>query len=154
VTLEASPAAAGASTGTTEASGSIGSNGAEFGYIGRALLTCTNDGPSPAANVSCALVNPPPGTTVACTPPTPAAQLGVGQSIVCQVSFPWSGLVILTGSASSPTSDPFPNDNLATIAITAPAEFSDIPTLSQAGLALLALALSYFALKRLRTVAS
>jgi ELWxxDGT repeat protein len=151
VTLEAVPAAAGAATGTTEAPGSIRSNGSEFGFIGRAVLTCTNDGPSPAANVSCALVNPPPGTTIDCTPPTPAAQLGVGQSIVCQVSFPWSGPVVLTGSASSTTSDPFPSDNLATLTLAAPAEFEEIPTLSQVGLALMALALVVAAVGYLST---
>jgi ELWxxDGT repeat protein len=150
VTLEAVPAAAGTSMRGTEASGTTGSGGAEFGYIARAVLTCTNDGPSPATNVACSLVSPPPGTAVDCVPPVPAAQLGVGQSIVCQVSFPWNGPVMLTGVASSTTSDPFPNDNLATVTISAPAEFDEIPTLSRVGLALLALGLAMLARRRLR----
>jgi large repetitive protein len=86
------------------------------GSVVSGQVTCTNNGPSQAANASCVPGGLPPGATVSCTPSSPTAVLGVGASITCNLSYtaPASGgTVTITGSAGSATADPQAGNNSA-----------------------------------------
>ena len=78
-------------------------------------FACTNNGPSPAANATCAATGLPPGTLVNCTPTPPVASLPMGSSIQCTIDFtaPGSGPVNGTATAGSDTPDPVPANNVA-----------------------------------------
>jgi large repetitive protein len=80
-------------------------------------VTCTNNGPSPADNASCNVGGVPAGATVSCLPNPAPSPLGVGQSIVCSVSYTAlaGGAVSVTGRAGSTTADPNPANNTATV---------------------------------------
>jgi uncharacterized repeat protein (TIGR01451 family) len=79
--------------------------------------TCTNNGPSPAANPTCTVTGLPTGATVACTPNPAPNPLPVGQSVVCSVAFtaPASGSVTVVATAGSSTADPVAGNNRATL---------------------------------------
>ncbi|KPF69967.1 hypothetical protein IP84_03580 [beta proteobacterium AAP99] len=78
-------------------------------------VTCTNAGPSPAANPTCSVTSTPAGATVSCTPNPAPNPLPVGQAITCAVSFttPATGGITITGVAGSSTQDPNTANNAA-----------------------------------------
>lgn len=83
-------------------------------------LTCTNNGPSLAANASCVATGLPPGATVVCSPASPVSTLAVGGQIVCDIRYTapsGGGSVTLTGMAGSSTVDPVPANNSVTNAV-------------------------------------
>jgi large repetitive protein len=85
------------------------------GSTASGTVTCTNNGPSAAANANCAVGGLPPGATVNCTPNNPVPSLAVGSAITCAVSYPVpaSGSVTVTGTATTSTSDPNSPNNTA-----------------------------------------
>lgn len=80
-----------------------------------AIATCTNAGPSPAADAQCGLATLPSGATISCLPSPTPNPLAVGAAITCNVSLvvPTSGEVVITANAVTTTSDPDPSNNLA-----------------------------------------
>ncbi|MGL4574105.1 MAG: CshA/CshB family fibrillar adhesin-related protein [Burkholderiaceae bacterium] len=85
------------------------------GSTATGTVTCTNNGPSAAANAACAVSGLPPGATVNCTPNNPVPSLAVGSAISCAVSYPVpaSGAVTVTGTASTSSPDPNSANNTA-----------------------------------------
>lgn len=79
------------------------------------IVTCTNNGPSPAPDATCNVNSLPTGATSVCLPNPVPNPLPVGQSIVCNVSFtaPPGGNVdvTITGTAASSINDPVPANN-------------------------------------------
>jgi uncharacterized repeat protein (TIGR01451 family) len=71
-------------------------------------LTCTNNGPSPAADPTCVAGGLPAGATVSCTPTPAPNSLAVGASITCAVTYTpaATGAVTVNGEAGSSTFDP------------------------------------------------
>lgn len=78
-------------------------------------FACVNNGPSAAANATCAIAGLPDGASVVCTPAPPVASLPPGGSIQCSVDFvaPASGPVTGTATAGSGTPDTNPGNNAA-----------------------------------------
>jgi uncharacterized repeat protein (TIGR01451 family) len=103
------------------------------GSTATGTVTCTNNGPSPAASPTCTVVSTPPGATSTCTPNPAPNPLPVGQSITCQVSYtvPPSGGITITGTAGSTTADPNPGNNQAQ-ASTAIAQQADMQSTTTA----------------------
>jgi hypothetical protein len=83
------------------------------GQLVTGQITCTNAGPSTAANATCSIPGLPAGATTVCTPTSPAASLASGATLVCSVSYtaPASGTVSATVTAASGTTDPNPGNN-------------------------------------------
>jgi large repetitive protein len=81
-------------------------------------ITCTNNGPSPAAGATCNVGGTPPGATINCVPNPAPNPLAVGQSITCTVSYTATanGAVNITGRAGSTTADPNPGNNTVSAA--------------------------------------
>ena len=118
-------------------------------------ITCTNAGPSAAANATCAIPGLPAGATTVCTPTSPTSTpLAQGGKLVCEVSYvaPASGTVTATITAGSTTADSNPNNN--TLPYTASQAVAPVPapvpTLGQWALALMALLMAGFAALRMR----
>ncbi|MET4576865.1 IPTL-CTERM sorting domain-containing protein [Ottowia thiooxydans] len=77
-------------------------------------ITCTNAGPSAAADATCTIPGLPAGSTVVCTPSSPTVSpLPKSGVISCQVSYvaPGTGAVSATLTAGSSTPDPVPTNN-------------------------------------------
>jgi len=113
-------------------------------------MTCTNHGPSAAANATCAITGLPAGSSVNCTPSTPVASLLVNATIVCTISYvaPVSGQVTATLTAGTSTVDSVSSNNTqvysTSVTSNPPVNPSTptttaVPTLSNLGLALLML---------------
>ncbi|WP_395024400.1 hypothetical protein, partial [Comamonas odontotermitis] len=81
--------------------------------------TCTNNGPSAAANATCAVTGAPAGATTVCTPTPPVASLANGQAISCVTTFTPADAtpVTLTTTAGSTTADPNPGNNVASTTV-------------------------------------
>ncbi|WP_460480580.1 DUF7507 domain-containing protein [Comamonas humi] len=77
--------------------------------------SCTNNGPDAAANATCTVTGAPAGATTVCTPTPPVGSLANGQAISCVTTFTPAdtALVTLTTTAGSTTTDPNPDNNVA-----------------------------------------
>jgi hypothetical protein len=82
--------------------------------------TCTNNGPNTALNVMCLFTTLPDGSSFGCSKDMPAS-LAVGESITCFARY--SDLTTTSTvavKASSSTTDPEPEGNVATLQVPAP----------------------------------
>jgi hypothetical protein len=125
-------------------------------------LTCTNNGPNGAVNATCTVTGAPTGVTPVCSPAVPVTWLAVNSKITCTVTFTptTTDTLTLTVTAGTDSQDPNHTNDTQSVDITPVAGqnaglpgATQVPTLSQWALALLALLLAGAALMWRRRLA-